>query len=482
MSDVERLLPVPPAERGVFANRTLNLRAIRAIGYDMDYTLVHYDVRRWEDRAYEFMKRALVERGFPVEELRFDASLVIRGLCLDTHLGNLVKANRFGYVKRAFHGSKVMGFDEQRKAYSQVMVELAEPRWVFLNTLFSLSEACMYAQLVDLLDAGTLPGALGYTDLHGCVRSSLDATHAEGVLKAEIMAAPEHFVERDAATARTLLDQKQAGKQLLVITNSEWSYTSAMMKHAFDPYLPGSMTWRDLFDLVIVGSRKPQFFSERAPAFEVVNGDVAGEEGLLRPVVGPLQLGRAYLGGHAGLVEQCLGLSGHEILYVGDHVYGDVHVSKNLLRWRTALVLRELEGEVVALADNTEARAQLAKWMHEKEELERRHAQLRLALLRADHGVALPDGLSRSAVKDEITTSRERLTSLDATIGPLAKSQGEVDNPHWGPLMRTGNDKSLLTRMVERSADVYTSRVSNFEMVTPFGYLRSRHGELPHDP
>ena len=28
--------------RGIFCNRTLNLNAIRAIGYDLDYTLVHY--------------------------------------------------------------------------------------------------------------------------------------------------------------------------------------------------------------------------------------------------------------------------------------------------------------------------------------------------------------------------------------------------------------------------------------------------------
>ena len=30
----------PPPERGVFANRTLNLRAVQAIGYDMDYPLI----------------------------------------------------------------------------------------------------------------------------------------------------------------------------------------------------------------------------------------------------------------------------------------------------------------------------------------------------------------------------------------------------------------------------------------------------------
>ncbi|NJR42178.1 MAG: hypothetical protein HC767_05480, partial [Akkermansiaceae bacterium] len=30
--------------REIFCNRTLNLRAIRAVGYDMDYTLIDYDV------------------------------------------------------------------------------------------------------------------------------------------------------------------------------------------------------------------------------------------------------------------------------------------------------------------------------------------------------------------------------------------------------------------------------------------------------
>jgi hypothetical protein len=42
-------LPFEPAPgRGLYCNRTLNLRALRAIGYDMDYTLVHYQVEAWE--------------------------------------------------------------------------------------------------------------------------------------------------------------------------------------------------------------------------------------------------------------------------------------------------------------------------------------------------------------------------------------------------------------------------------------------------
>jgi len=48
--------------------------------------------------------------------------------------------------------------------------------------------------------------------------------------------------------------------------------------------------------------------------------------------------------------------------------------------------------------------------------------------------------------------------------------------------MRAGNDKSHMARQVERYADIYMSRVSNFLFQTPFVFLRSPRGSLPHDP
>ncbi len=54
-----------PRDRAIYCNRTLNLRAIGAIGYDMDYTLVHYHVAAWERRAYEHVRARLVARGWP---------------------------------------------------------------------------------------------------------------------------------------------------------------------------------------------------------------------------------------------------------------------------------------------------------------------------------------------------------------------------------------------------------------------------------
>lgn len=463
--------------QGLFCNRTLNLRAIRAIGYDMDYTLVEYQVAAFERRVFEYARERFLSMGWPVDELRFDPSMVARGLVIDTELGNVVKANRFGFVKKAMHGTQSLDFIHQRQAYSHITIELVESRWVFLNTLFALSEGCLYAQLVDLLDQGKLEGVRSYAELYTKVRAAVDAQHFEGKLKAEIVSDPERYVVLDPDAALTLLDQKAAGKKLLLITNSDWHYTTCMMSYAYDRFLPEGMAWRDLFELVIVSARKPDFFTARNPFFEV-----ATAEGLLKPCIEPLHSGHAYYGGSALQVEAQLGLSGDEILYVGDHMFGDVHVSKSVLRWRTALILRELDGEVAALESFREQELELAARMEAKEVLEARLSQSRVDLQRLRAGYGPQPALDEKALEAQIQDFRNELRALDMEISPIAKAAMELANPRWGLLMRAGNDKSHLARQVERYADVYTSRVSNFLKATPHVYLRSARGSLPHDP
>lgn len=469
----------PGPARGVFCNRTLNMRSIKALGCDMDYTLVHYDVPAWERRAYEHVRARLVARGLPLAGVNFDPDLFTRGLILDVELGNVVKANRFGYVTRAAHGTRLLSHEEQRAAYAQVWVDLSEPRWVFLNTLFSLSEVCLYAQLVELLDHGAAGNhaALGYRGLYELVRKTMNATHLEGELKAEVVADPERYVVLDPELPIALLDQKHAGKLLLLITNSEWDYTRAMMSYSVDRFLPDGMNWRQLFDIVIVQAGKPGFFEARSPLYEVVD-----ETGLLRPYREKLQKGGAYLGGSARQVEEDLGLTGEEILYVGDHVYADVHVSSQIRRWRTALVLRELEHELAAEQAFSRQQQTLQRLMTEKQALEREQVQLRLCLQRIQLGYAPPLLLDLRNAQERLRSLRTELDGLDLRIAPLARDAGELGNRRWGPLLRAGNDKSRLARQIERYADIYTSRVSNLLYVTPFAYLRAPRGSLPHDP
>ncbi len=474
-SDTSLEFTPPPRHRRIFCNRTLNLRQVQAIGYDMDYTLIHYRMESWEQMAYQHAQAKLAAHGWPVGDLHFLPDLMVRGLVIDSQLGNVLKVNTFGYVKYAFHGTKPLDFEEQRSTYARVVVSLSERRYIFLNTLFSLSEACLYAQLVDKLDAEELAPGMGYEEVYRQVRSSIDEAHLEGQLKDEIMARPQDFVERDPHTALALLDQRAAGKKLLLITNSDWQYTQFMMSYVFDADLPGAMGWRDLFDYVLVAARKPSFFEQRAPLFRVVS-----EDGLLKPV-STMEQGGAYWGGDASLVERSLQLSGDQILYVGDHIYGDVNVSKTLLRWRTALVLRELEGDLAALQAFAAHQERLRELMVEKETYEAQISYLRLLLLRRKAAPAAEGGHSERALQQQINKVRAKALALDEAIRPLAEAAAKVPNPNWGSLMRAGNDKSHLARQVERYADIYMSRVSNFLWQTPFSYMRALRGTLPHD-
>ncbi|MGH1490965.1 MAG: HAD-IG family 5'-nucleotidase [Acidimicrobiales bacterium] len=465
--------PAPP-ERGVFANRTLNMRTIPAVGYDMDYTLIHYRVEEWEGAAFDTAKGILAARGWPVADLAFDPDRFTLGLVFDLQLGNVVKATRFGYVVKAHHGTAPLDFDTQRETYRETVIELSAPRFEFMNTLFELSRAELFTQLVEIHDAKPLPGISSYADLYWEVNSALSETHLTGTLKAGIVADPDRFVDLDPGIVPTLLEQRAAGKQLLLITNSDWSYTKHMMAYSFDRFCPEGTTWRDLFDIVIVSANKPSFFAKTDPIYLVVDED----ESLMRPHYERLEPGHVYFGGNARLVEQSLGATeGRPPLYVGDHLFGDVHVTKDVLRWRTALIARELESEISdAIGFGAEQR-ELEALMVEKVDAERQQAMLRMARRRDDD----VGGHRSKEAAAELSDITARVFELDARIAPLAKAATELGNPIWGPLMRAGNDKSLFARQVERYADVYTSRASNLRYETPYAYLRAARGSLPHD-
>ena len=465
-----------PLERNIFTNRTLNMRNIQAIGYDMDYTLIHYDVQRWQEAMYEYLKRKLLDLGWPVENLEHVPEMIIRGLVIDKKFGNVVKPNRFGYVKRAFHGTKPLDFGSMRKVYARTTVDIRDDRWFLLTTLFDIPVAYMYSQLVDKLDRNGFPEVMGYADLADQIIGNLDAAYAEGMLKDEILKDPARYVVEDDEIALTLLDQKHAGKKLVLITNSEWEFVSGIMAYTFDPQLSDGMTWRDLFDMVIVSADKPNFFLRDQPAFEVVTA-----EGLLKPVIGSLKEGSVYVGGHAKLVEEALGLRSSQLMYIGDHVESDVHVSKSIHRWRTGLVLRELEEELACLYEFRDRQAELTSMMGKKVDLEQEQVRLKLYAqrLKARYGPEIT--LRLNEISSQINDLTQKISTIDERIKPLAKEAQEVFNQRWGLLTRAGFDKSYLARQLEGYADIYMSRVSNLLYQTPFAYLRSTRSSLPHD-
>ena len=90
---------------------------------------------------------------------------------------------------------------------------------------------------------------------------------------------------------------------------------------------------------VIVEARKPSFFSHSNRLYEIVT-----EEGLMRPCPPGKRISSGvFCGGSAGVVQDAMQVQGDSILYVGDHIYTDNAMAKLNFRWRTCLIVREVE-------------------------------------------------------------------------------------------------------------------------------------------
>jgi hypothetical protein len=94
----------PISSHGVFCNRELRVDNLKAVGFDMDYTLAQYQQPAFDKLAFDGAKEKLVHSlGYPEEVLDFeyDHTYWVRGLIIDTQRGNFLKIDRHKYVRVA---------------------------------------------------------------------------------------------------------------------------------------------------------------------------------------------------------------------------------------------------------------------------------------------------------------------------------------------------------------------------------------------
>ncbi|HEX2569716.1 MAG TPA: HAD-IG family 5'-nucleotidase [Polyangia bacterium] len=480
--------------RRVFVNRNLRLDRMEFIGFDMDYTLAIYNQPRIETLSITCTLDKLVhQRGYPEEilNLDYDPSWAIRGLVIDRQNGNIFKMDRYGHAGRVYHGRHKLSKEEKRKLYQTQRIRLSSPRYAWIDTLFALPEAVMFARIVDYLDenprAPTWPGRPRYARLWKDIRESIDEAHRDESMKRVIKANLDEFLERDSDLAATLHKLRSAGKRLFLLTNSYWDYTDKVMAWLLDGQLPTYPSWRSYFDVIIVGGQKPSFFTERHPFVEL---DEQGQE--KRQLTGPFQRGRIYQGGNASDLETFMGATGDRILYIGDHIYGDMLRAKKSSVWRTAMIIQELEGEL------TLAEAMSAQ-LRRIEELEKRrnraeaelayfqlvlHSLQRIENSPPEPGPAPAPGIIEKAKQESLQRLDQLRTTLREIGGEVESLEREVDrafNPWWGALFKQGVENSRFGEQVEDYACVYTSRVSNLLAYSPLYYFRSPRDHMPHE-
>ncbi|XP_031261228.1 5'-nucleotidase domain-containing protein 4 isoform X3 [Pistacia vera] len=488
----------------IFCNRSLNMKNIVAVGFDMDYTLAQYKPETFETLAYNGTIRKLVyDLGYPEEllEWSFDWRYMVRGLVLDKKRGNILKMDRHKYVKVAYHGFREMSKEDKVDAYGNTLIRDAfdEPDYALIDTLFSLAEAFLFAQLVDFMDnnPGKVPKGADYARMYKDVRAAVDLCHRDGTLKQMVAKNPKRYINEDTSIVPMLKMLRDSGRSTFLVTNSLWDYTNIVMNFLCGSRtLDGSSTcnfdWLKYFDVVITGSAKPGFFHEdsRANLFEVEpesgmllntdNGTPMPQVGSFSPnllLKGENKTCRVFQGGTVGHLHKLLSIeSSSQVLYVGDHIYGDILRSKKVLGWRTMLVVPELESEVKLLWGLRDMRKQLRILRNKRDLIEDQVHHLKWSL--KFDGITDDEKQNISCKIDELESQRDqvRLTHQGAQL----KCHQKFHNI-WGQLMKTGYQNSRFAHQVERFACLYTSQVSNLSMYSPDKYYRPSEDFMPHE-
>lgn len=476
----QMVMGTPGAESRIYCNRSLRLDHVDWIGFDMDYTLAVYHQHEMDRLSIEATCAKLVTRGYPtaLASMKYRTDFPIRGLLVDRKLGNVLKMDRYKYVKRAYHGLRELSRDERRQAYHTRRLRPASGRYHWVDTLYGLSEVAVFAAAIECLEA---EGAtFEFETLFNDVRDCIDLSHQDGSILDAIQNDTSRYVWRDPQLGRLLHHLRSSGKKLFVLTNSYPDYTRHMLEYLLGGGEDGYTSWEGYFDLVMTASKKPVFFMEDRP-FNRVEADATWTP------VESIERGPLYAGGNIRTLQEFLGTSPDRVLYVGDHIYGDVLRAKKSTAWRTAMVIQEMEQELAAHGDVVHSLERL-------DALDELHAQLHDSLRQHQHAAralrkrdeaegGLPPALEAEHVRHRraIERLRTRMRAITEEADQLETGVGHRFHPFWGSLFKAGGEVSSFGHQVEAYADVYTSRASNFLRYSPMHYFKSPRDRMPHE-
>jgi len=447
----------------IYVNRSLNMKYIAAIGFDMDHTIVRYHTKNFEEMVFkETVRKLIEEKKYPkkIEEFKFEYSRAIRGLLVDRKNGNIIKISRFNRVKTSFHGTKALDFKASQKLYKGLSIDVGDSNYSVVDTNFSVAYTSLYSLLVDFKDSNPDIELPSYEKIESDIIDAVDMSHRDGTLKNEVRKNISQYIIQDPDIVSTLERLKKYKKKLLVITNSDYHYSKLLLDYTMTPFLKDHAHWLDLFEIVITGSAKPAFFLENR-AFLKVDADTA----MMANHNGPIIPG-IYQGGSAAQLQKSLGLKGDQILYLGDHIYGDILTLKKSIGWRTALVIEEIEDEVMALKRATPVSKKIDDLMNQKNHLEDQlnllYSQEHEFDLKVDHA--------------EVQKTYDEILELEKII-----DYNSHFNPYWGTVMRSGNEESYLAGQVERYACIYMKKISDFSLYSPRTYFRPLKRLMAHE-
>ncbi len=451
----------------VFVNRILNMKKIKFIGLDMDHTLIRYNTKNFESLVYKLVVEDLQKnKKYPelIKTFKFNFEDAIRGLIIDSKNGNILKLSRYGAIRQSYHGTKLINYAEQKKFYRSIYVDLNDPNYFAIDTSFSIAFCALFSQLIDLKDQkpNELPT---YATIALDVLSTVDKIHSNGSLKSYISSNLSDYVLKEPEVVEGLKRYISYGKKIFVLTNSDFYYTKLLLDYAINPFLKKGENWEDLFEYVITLANKPRFFYDklRFLSVDTKTGTMTNTSGRISPGV--------YQGGCATKFTEDLEINGDEILYIGDHIYGDILRLKKDCNWRTALVVEELGQEISSQRKTLPIQKKIVAAMEQKKVLEEKYLDLQTQDIE-EHS---------NQHEAKLLEIQKQTSAIDAEISKLLIEEQKFYNYRWGRIFRAGAEESYFAYQVDRFACIYMEKLADLLEQSPLTYFRAHRRLLAHD-
>ncbi|GIQ81436.1 HAD-superfamily hydrolase, subfamily IG, 5'-nucleotidase [Kipferlia bialata] len=464
----------------VFVNRPVHMASIRAVGFDLDFTLLEYN---WVLERLIFDKA----RAYLVEKLHYPISLFNakylqasidprprvpdrwpdeegesegdetagddddqypqtgvpfvppRGIFIDIHTGNLLKIDEFGNVAMGCHGARVLFPGEIEAVYPFSVIskrELESSRFKLFDTFFAAPQSCLWITMVDNVSRYH---DVNYQSLWTDLR----------------------YVHNNRMELKNLMrGLKQGGNKTFVLTNSQYGYAISMLRFLFELH--------DYFDYIVVGAQKPHWFGEGIPLREVTNhvmedivpqDQVHIETQLSTKRVTYMHPRKVYQGGSIAEFTALTGLTPGSVLYCGDQLLGDISRPKGAF-WRTCLIVPEIQWEVKAVQKN---------------------------LLGVDCLVASELNQSRYLARHDINhivddIEEARMQDMQSQVDVSSQEIQVVFNDPFGSIFTTTSARTYYGSRVFNRSDLYTAKVTNLANYSPFNVFRPEMAArfMPH--
>ncbi|KAI9313359.1 5' nucleotidase family-domain-containing protein [Dichotomocladium elegans] len=455
----------PPSE--VFINNELNLRQIEVYGFD-------YDAKNLARTIYDILKDILVDMlRYPkqIKDMQFDPTFAIRGLHFDFNKGWLMKIDSYANIqlntiaelmeRLLVEGrERVKDLEEVIRHYHGTHISpgyLASSMFQ-LNDLFSVPQACLLSDVLQYFKDNNISFHPRYLcdDVNQAARVlhiGTDINGALGVggrLHMAIMDDTSHYLEASPKLVGFLERLRKNGKK----TDEGMSY------------LTSTSDWRDLFDVVVTSSRKPDFYRSRRPFRRA-------REPTWR-TVDRFEPGEIYQGGNLGDFTRMTGwvsfiimigvhlhlqMGRQKVLYFGDHIFSDLIDPTIEQGWRTGAIVHELNAEIDTR--NTTSYRHTLAWLIRIEGL----------LNEAQGHYGEPDIEGLDTLIDEWREMRRQ----------ARYELRNVFNSSFGSVFRTYQNPTYFANKIRQFADIYMSNVTNLDHI-PLDYIfYPDRTYLPHE-